>query len=116
MNKFSGFRFRLTAWYTFLFSLAGAFIFFSFYLLNRQALYYQTDSSLVAHGTKVTEVIFRQENDMHADIAKQAFLSEFAKIPGMLVIISGKDGKVITSSTAFKEQEIRELINQSTKL
>lgn len=98
-----GIRFKLTIWYALAFSVAGSIIFLSFYLLTRQALYYQTDISLSTHGLKVMEVALRQDTGMHDGLAKQAFLDEFAKIPGMLVIIADKGGKVLSSSLSYGE-------------
>lgn len=101
--KTKGIRFKLTIWYALAFSVAGSLVFLSFYLLTKQALYYQTDSSLTTHGLKVMEVALRAGTGMHDDLAKQAFLSEFSKIPGMLVVIGDEKGKIISSSILASE-------------
>lgn len=103
--KLRGIRFKLTIWYALAFSIAGSLIFLAFYLLTRQALYYQTDTTISAHGLKVMEVALRQGTGMHEDLAKQAFLDEFAKIPGMLIIIADKEGKIVGSSLASGNDE-----------
>lgn len=104
--KLRGIRFKLTMWYALAFSIAGSLVFLSFYLLTRQALYYQTDTTISAHGLKVLEVALRQGTGMHDDLAKQAFLDEFAKIPGMLIIIADKEGKIVGSSLASENDEV----------
>lgn len=101
--KLKGIRFKLTVWYALAFSVAGSLIFLSFYLLTRQALFYQTDTSLSTHGLKVMEVALRQDGGMHDTLAKQAFLDEFAKIPGMLVIIADEKGNIVGSSLSYGE-------------
>ena len=99
--KLRGIRFQLTIWYALAFSVAGSLVFLSFYLLTRQALYYQTDTTISAHGLKVLEVALRQGTGMHDDLAKQAFLDEFAKIPGMLIVIADNEGEIVGSSAAY---------------
>ena len=99
--KLRGIRFKLTIWYALAFSVAGSLVFLSFYLLTRQALYYQTDTTISAHGLKVLEVALRQGTGMHDDLAKQAFLDEFAKIPGMLIVIADNEGEIVGSSAAY---------------
>ncbi|MFZ2202174.1 MAG: hypothetical protein WAV56_02135, partial [Microgenomates group bacterium] len=104
--KLRGIRFKLTIWYALAFSIAGSLIFLAFYLLTKQALYYQTDTTISAHGLKVTEVALRQGTGMHDDLAKQAFLDEFAKIPGMLIIIADEEGKIVGSSLASENDKV----------
>lgn len=116
--KLRGIRFKLTIWYALAFSIAGSLIFLAFYLLTRQALYYQTDTTISAHGLKVMEVALRQGTGMHDDLAKQAFLDEFAKIPGMLIVIADKEGKIVGSSLASENDEainslVREVIQSN---
>ncbi len=101
--KPKGIRFKLTIWYALAFSVAGSLVFLSFYLLTKQALYYQTDTTLNNHGLKVMEVALRAGTGMHEELAKQAFLSEFSKIPGMLVVIGDEKGKIISSSILASE-------------
>ncbi len=116
--KHKGIRFKLTIWYALAFSIAGSLIFLSFYLLTRQALYYQTDTSLSSHGLKVMEVALRTDTGMHDSLAKQAFLDEFAKIPGMLVVIADSEGKVVGSSLSYGEEnaEIDSLVKEVIQL
>ena len=99
--KLRGIGFKLTVWYALAFSIAGSIIFLSFYLLTKQALYYQTDAALSTHGQKVMEVALRRGADMHDELAKQAFLDEFAKIPGMLIVIGDNKGEIIGSSAVY---------------
>lgn len=108
--KTKGIRFKLTIWYALAFSVAGSLVFLSFYLLTKQALYYQTDSSLTTHGLKVMEVALRAGTGMHDDLAKQAFLDEFAKIPGMLIVIADREGKIIGSSSSANGEAIDSLV------
>ena len=103
--KFRGIRFKLTVWYALAFSVAGSLVFLSFYFLTKQALYFQTDTTLSAHGLKVTEVALRQSEGMHDELSRQAFLSEFSKIPGMLVAIGDDKGQIISTSLAGKEND-----------
>ena len=85
-------RFHLTVWYSVAFFIATAVIFTSFYLITKQTLYSQTDTTLDSHGSKIVEVITREENKSCQTcqmMARNAFLTEFSDIPGMVVILMG---------------------------
>lgn len=91
-------RFRLTVWYSLSFFIATFVIFATFYLITRQALFTQIDTTLTSHGNKVVEVIGRTGQEMHQMMAKQAFITEFSEIPGMLLILMDSGGKIVSSS------------------
>lgn len=97
MNRKS-IRFRLTFWYSLSLILAIIIIFASFYFITRQALHTQTDNALTTHGEKIVEVVTLSETNMHAGIAKEAFVEEFSNIPGMLVVIINRSGTIVSSS------------------
>ncbi|OGG18615.1 hypothetical protein A3D05_01935 [Candidatus Gottesmanbacteria bacterium RIFCSPHIGHO2_02_FULL_40_24] len=91
-------RFRLSFWYSLTFFTGLILAFISFYILTRQVLLNQTDSSLTNHGNKVVEVVSQKSNDMHQILAQSAFLAEFSEIPGMLVTILDGKGNLVSSS------------------
>lgn len=103
-------RFRLTIWYTLSFFIAAIVIFASFYLVTKQALFNQVDATLTSHSNKVKEVISRNGQNMHENMMKQAFLTEFSEIPGMLLVVVDDAGKIITNTTVSEVSN--QLFNQ----
>lgn len=91
-------RFRLTIWYSVALLIVTALIFVSFYFVTKRTLLKNTDDTLVSHTNKVIEVITKQEGDMHLQIEKQGFLSEFSAIPGMFVVAIDRNGQIVSSS------------------
>ncbi|OGG00706.1 hypothetical protein A3D78_04315 [Candidatus Gottesmanbacteria bacterium RIFCSPHIGHO2_02_FULL_39_14] len=96
--NYKSIHFRLSFWYSLTFFIGLILTFTSFYLVTRQVLYNQTDTSLVNHGRKVVEVVSQKSSDMHQILAQRTFLSEFSEIPGMLVTILDEKGNIISSS------------------
>ena len=92
--------FRLTAGMVALFLASTLLSFGGFYLVTKRLLFSHTDASLVAHGSKVVQVVAAQEVGMHDALAKEAFIREFSEIPGMLVVIMDSGGMVVSSSLA----------------
>lgn len=94
-------RFRLTVWYSLAFFVATLVIFTSFYLITKNTLFSQTDTTLKSHGSKIVEVITREGNASCQTcqmMARNAFLTEFSDIPGMVVILMDSTGNIVGSS------------------
>lgn len=103
-------RFRLTVWYSLAFFVASAVIFASFFLITKNTLYSQTDTTLKSHGSKIVEVITREGNSSCPTcqmIARNSFLTEFSDIPGMVVILMDKTGNIVGSSVTINRSDIR---------
>lgn len=103
-------RFRLTVWYSLAFFIASAVIFTSFYLITKQTLYSQTDTTLDSHGSKIVDVITREENISCRScqmMARDAFLREFSEIPGMVVILMDSTGNIVGSSVTIDRSDKR---------
>lgn len=101
-------RFRLTLWYSLAFFVATAVIFTSFYLITKNTLYSQTDTTLKSHGTKIVEVITREGNSSCPTcqmIARNSFLTEFSDIPGMVVILMDNSGNIVGSSVTVDRSD-----------
>jgi len=113
-------RFHLTVWYSVAFFIATAVIFTSFYLITKQTLYSQTDTTLDSHGSKIVEVITREENKSCQTcqmMARNAFLTEFSDIPGMVVILMDSTGNIVGSSVTFDKLDNRlsQLFEQASR-
>lgn len=111
-------RFRLTLWYSLAFFVATAIVFTSFYFLTRRSLFSQTDATLTSHGSKVVEVLTRDEPGCQACqmMARDAFLREFSEIPGMVVILMDYNGNIVGSSLTIDRSDrvLRDLFDQAT--
>lgn len=111
-------RFRLTLWYSLAFFVATAIVFTSFYFLTRNSLFSQTDATLSSHGSKVVEVLTRDEPGCQTCqmMARDAFLREFSEIPGMVVILMDQYGNVVGSSLTIDRSDrvLRDLFDQTT--
>lgn len=110
-------RFRLTIWYSLAFFIASVVIFASFYLITKQALYSQTDATLNSHGSKIVEVITREESKSCQScqmMARDAFLREFSDIPGMVVILMDNTGNIVGSSITVdrSDKKLSQLFEQ----
>lgn len=113
-------RFHLTVWYSLAFFVATAVIFTSFYLITKQTLYSQTDTTLDSHGSKIAEVITREENQSCQTcqmMARNAFLQEFSDIPGMVVILMDKTGNIVGSSVTVdrSDKKFSQLFEQASR-
>lgn len=113
-------RFRLTIWYSLAFFIASVVIFASFYLITKQALYSQTDATLDSHGSKIVEVITREESKSCQScqmMARDAFLREFSDIPGMVVILMDNTGNIVGSSVTVdrSDKKLSQLFEQVSK-
>lgn len=93
-------RFHFTLWYSMAFFITVAIVFTFFFLATRQILYTQTDNTLAAHGEKILEILNRQETGIYTMLEKEAFIRDFSEIPGMLVVVVDKSGRVINSTSS----------------
>ena len=101
-------RFRLTVWYSLAFFIASLVIFASFYLITKNTLYSQTDATLKSHGNSIVEVITKEGNlscQTCQMMARNAFLSEFSDIPGMVVILMDSTGNIVGSSVTVNRSD-----------
>lgn len=113
-------RFRLTVWYSLAFFIASAVIFASFYLITKQTLYSQTDTTLNSHGSSIVKVITREESTSCQScqmMARDSFLSEFSEIPGMVVILMDNTGNIVGSSITIdrSDKKLQQLFEQVSK-
>ncbi|MBI3954877.1 HAMP domain-containing protein, partial [Candidatus Gottesmanbacteria bacterium] len=113
-------RFRLTVWYALAFFTASIVIFASFYLITKRTLYSQTDITLESHGSKIVEVITREESKSCQScqmMARDAFLREFSDIPGMVVILMDNTGNIVGSSVTVdrSDKKLSQLFEQVSR-
>lgn len=94
-------RIRLTIWYFLSFFVVTVLVFASFWVVTRKVLIGQTEASLATHGAKVIEMVQRRGDNMNQMMVKEAFLAEFAQIPGMLVVVEDNGGNIVNSSLSF---------------
>ncbi len=108
-------RLRLSFWYAVSLIIGIGIIFTSFYFVTQRALYTETENALTSHSEKIIQVVTSQANNMHDDIARESFVREFSDIPGMLVIIIGNTGAVVSSSQTLNPADptIRLLYDQA---
>lgn len=108
-------RFRLTFWYSLVLFIAIAIIFTGFYLVTQKILFEQTDTTLSSHGDKIAEIVARHAENMHVDISKKSFVTEFSEIPGMIVVVLDQNGKTTNSSfsTEIADEVFQKLFNLS---
>src|SRR3990167_460437 len=111
-------RFRLTVWYSLAFFIASLVIFASFYLITKNTLYSQTDATLKSHGNSIVEVITKEGNlscQTCQMMARNAFLSEFSDIPGMVVILMDSTGNIVGSSFTVNrsDKKLSQLFEQA---
>lgn len=112
-------RFRLTVWYSLAFFVATVVIFTSFYLITKNTLYSQTDTTLKSHGSKIVEVITREGNSSCQTcqmMARNAFLTEFSDIPGMVIILMDGTGNIVGSSVTVdrSDKKFSQLFEQAS--
>ena len=108
-------RFRLTFWYSLTFFIGLILAFISFYLIAYRVLFNQTDTSLIAHGQKVAEVVSRKSDNMHQILSQRTFISELSEIPGMLVTILDNKSEVVSSSMmcCYDQKIFKDLFQQA---
>ena len=113
-------RFRLTVWYTLIFSVAMAVIFFAFYLLTQQSLLSHTDAAITAHNEKIVAIVSQEETVMNQSLIKnsQTFAQQFSEMPGMLLIIGDPYGKILYRSQDLGSNEatLTDLLEKSANI
>ena len=114
-------RFRVSLWYTSIFSLAMAVLFVSFYFLTQQSLLSHTDTAITSHTDRIVDII-AQENgdDMNSSFINnsQAFAHQFTEMPGMILIIGDPNGNILYSSQSFGNNSavVEELLKKSATI
>lgn len=113
-------RFRLTVWYTFIFSVAMAAVFFAFYLLTQQSLLSHTDTTITAHTQKIVELIAQEDTGMSQSFIKNSdvLAQQFSEMPGMLLIIGDPYGKILYQSQELgvNDASVTDLLEKSASI
>ena len=91
-------RFRLTTWYSSALIISIAVIFASFYVITKQELYRHTDIILTSHAKQVGQIIQRQLENGHISSQDPLLYNEFGAIPGMTLVITDSEGKILHST------------------
>lgn len=104
-------RFRLTLWYSTALIISIAVIFASFYYITQQELYRHTDIILTSHAKQVAQSVQRQLENGHISSQDSQLYNEFGAIPGMMLVITDNEGKILHSTypTTSVENEINVL-------
>src|SRR3989344_8937496 len=107
-------RFRLTLWYSTALIISIAVIFASFYYITQQELYRHTDIILISHAKQVAQEIKQQFEDGYISSRDSLLYNEFGVIPGMMLVITDKEGKILNSTypNTTVEHEINGLFQQ----
>lgn len=114
-------RFRVSVWYTSIFSFAMAVLFVSFYFLTQQSLLSHTDAAITSHTDRIVEII-AQEDGTAMDSSfvnnSQAFAHQFTEMPGMVLIIGDPLGKILYSSQSLggNEAVAEDLLEKSANI
>lgn len=112
-------RFRLTVWYTLIFSIAMALVFFAFYILTQQSLLSHTDSAITAHTERIVEII-SQDTTMNQSFIKNSdvLAQQFSEMPGMLLVIGDPTGKILYRSQELgvNDSVATDLLEESAKI
>ena len=118
--NFKSIRFRFTAWYALIFSVAMAVVFVVFYFLTEQSLLSHTDAAITAHNESIAEIITQNNTTMDQSFIKnsQIFAQQFSEMPGMLLVIGDPLGKIIYQSQdlGLNEGTVADLLEKSTNL
>lgn len=114
-------RFRVSMWYTSIFSFAMAVLFVSFYFLTQQSLLSHTDAAIASHTDRIIDIIAQKDgNAMDSAFVNnsQAFAHQFTEMPGMVLIIGDPLGKILYSSQSLggNEAVAEELLEKSANI
>ncbi|MEP7167438.1 MAG: ATP-binding protein [Candidatus Woesebacteria bacterium] len=113
-------RFRLTVWYTFIFSMAMAVVFFAFYLLTQQSLLSHTDATITTHTQRIVEIIAAEDSSMNQSFIKNSDIlaRQFSEMPGMLLIIGDPEGKILYRSQELgvNDSSVADLLEKSVNI
>ena len=118
MNKKS-IRFRLTIWYSLAFFVSTAIVFAVFFYITKQTLLNQTDRSIIAHAETLTKIVGDEQPSMAQGVFNQGIISQqFMEMPGMLVLITDKSGKITGSSQVGADENtiLKDLIEKSSNI
>lgn len=99
-------RFRLAVWYFLAFFISAVIIFSIFYYATKQILIQQTDRQIASHGVKIVEVLSNKSFNTNMSFPATKLAQQFEEMPGMLVLVTDKDGKLITSSQIIRSGTI----------
>lgn len=118
MNRKS-IRFRLTLWYSIAFFVSTAIVFAVFFYITKQTLLNQTDRSITAHAETLTKIVKDEQPSMAQGVFNQGIINQqFMEMPGMLVLITDKSGKITGSSQigADENPTLKDLIEKSSNI
>ncbi len=107
-------RFRLTVWYSTALIISIAVIFSSFYIITQRELYRHTDIILASHARQVALSTQKQLENGSLSSQSSLLYNEFGAIPGMVLVVTDKDGGILHSSYPGKsiQTEVTYLFNQ----
>lgn len=93
-------RFQLTLWYATALFLCLAVVLGLFYVLTQQALFDQTDQTLISHGEPIVNLVSSPECCLTREQAStnQLLLQTLSNMPGMVVVIQSATGELLSSS------------------
>ncbi len=118
MNRKS-IRFRLTLWYSVAFFVSTAIVFAGFFYITKQTILNQTDESIIAHAQTLMKIVGDEEPSMAQGVFNQGIISQqFMEMPGMLVLITDKSGKITGSSQSGADENtiLKDLIEKSSNI
>jgi len=91
--------YRLTVWYFLAFLTSSILVFGTFYYLTQKTLLNQTDYQITLHATAIEQVI-----NLDQPFPKDKLANQFSEMPGMLVIITDKNGDIIAGSQPINQK------------
>ncbi len=110
---------RLTLWYSLGLIIGAALIFSAFYIITRQTLLAQTDSTISSHAEGIISLVnSNTSSDPSGIFSREIITQQFSEMPGMLVVISDSAGNVISGSQTVSGSNpaITGLLEKSTAL
>ena len=118
MNRKS-IRFRLTLWYSLAFFVSTAVIFAVFFYITKQTILSQTDRSIITHAETLIKIVDDEQPSMAQGVFNQGIISQqFMEMPGMLVLVTDKSGKISGSSQIGADENaiLIDLIEKSANI
>lgn len=115
--NFRSVHFRLTFWYSLGLFISAAVTFSAFYFVTRQTLLSQTDITITSHAQAIVSTVNYSSNSaMNGLFSQEVVARQFSEMPGMLVVITGGSGKIISSSQTGIDNNpiITDLLEKST--
>lgn len=112
-------HFRLTLWYSLGLIIGAALVFSAFYIITRQTLLAQTDSTISSHAEGIISLVTSNIGpDSSGIFSREIITQQFSEMPGMLVVIADAAGKTISGSqtVSVSNQAITSLLEKSAAI